>query len=227
MTKSKVYISSTFKDLESFRGLVIKEFESEFSESFELSRIMEYMYDNGKNVPFVEDCLNEVKESDVYLLILGNRVGTNVPNSDKTYTELEYETALKNGKRVFRFINKNFVQTDCDNIEKYNAFKLKLQGLPAHEYSDLQSFENKFLKCMSYLLQQPIGNSTNDRKFYILLATILGAIAIIASYITYSLTKESEYNILITLLIPLLFSCIILYVLKNIIFPTAMTTFKA
>lgn len=226
MLKNKVYISSTFRDLKPFRELIEKGIENEFSEVFELSKIMEHMYDTGKSVPFVDDCLEEVKESDVYLLILGDRVGSNPPNSDKTYTELEYETAIQNGKRVFRFVNKNFNPAECDNIEKYKTFKSKLEGLPSHEYSDLQTFENKFLKCMSYLLQQPLANGNNDRKFYYILAGILGLIALITTFITYAYTKDSAYNLAITALIPLLFSCIILYVLKNILFPTAMSTYK-
>lgn len=225
MSRSKVYISSTFKDLESYRKLIEDSIEREFSVAFELSKIMEHMFDDGNSTPFIEDCVDEVKQSDVYLLILGNRIGSVPPSSTKTYTEIEYETALQNEKRVFRFVNKNFKKEECDDVEKYNAFKSKLEGLPYHEFSDIQSFENKFLRCMSYLLQEP-RTKANDRKFYYILAAILGLITVVVTYVTYSITKDFEYALGITLLVPLLFSCIILYTLKNVLFPTALTTIK-
>lgn len=224
MAKRKVYLSSTFKDLEEYRALIIRKFEIEFSESFELCRIMEYMYDNGRSIPPLQECIEEVKQSDVYLLILGNRVGSIPPNSDKTYTEHEYEMALamKDEKYIFRFVNANFKEKECDDLSRYQKIKAKLSELRPQEFNNITTFENRFLTCMSVLLQQPL-KSLSQRKFYIILASIIGLIGIISSILTYEYTQ----NILMTALVPLLFSCIILFILKNILFPTTMSTFKS
>jgi hypothetical protein len=224
MEKRRVYLSSTFKDLEPYRALVIKKIESEFSESFELCRVMEYMYETGKSIPPIDECIQEVKESDIYLLILGNRVGSCPPNNpDKTYTELEYETALsmKDQKRIFRFVNTNFKKDDCDDQNKYQKLKSLLIELRPQEFKDLTTFENRFLTCMSVLLQQPV-KSLNQRKFYMVFSFVVGLIGIITTYITYTYTQD----IAITSLVPLLFICIILYILKDIFFPTTMSTSK-
>lgn len=223
MERRKVYLSSTFEDLEPYRELVIKKFESEFSESFELCRVMEYMYDNGRNIPAIDECIQEVKNSDIYLLILGNRIGSCPKDSDKTYTELEYEAALsmKNEKFIFRFINTNFKKEQCDNHEKYEKLKSMLTELRPYTFKDLTTFENRFLTCVSVLLQQPV-KSLNQRKFYITFSFIVVLIGIITTFITYNYTS----NFAITAVVPLLFSCIILYILKDILFPTTMSTSK-
>lgn len=227
MEKRKVYLSSTFKDLEPYRELVINKFESEFSESFELCRIMEYMYDNGRSIPPIDECIQEVKESDIYLLILGNRVGSYPKNFDKTYTELEYETALsmKNEKFIFRFINTDFKNAECDDVNKYQEIKSMLSDLRPHTFKDLTTFENRFLTCMSVLLQQPV-KSLNQRKFYIVFSSIITLIGLILTYIMYVSTIDYEHNIAVTSLVPLLFSCIVLYILKDILFPSTMSTSK-
>lgn len=45
-----------------------------------------------------------IDESDVYLLILGGRYGSIDPSSGKSYTHLEYEYAIKQGKPLFAVV---------------------------------------------------------------------------------------------------------------------------
>ena len=72
--KKTIYISSTFRDLKDYRANLIKLFQNELSKQFELSQIMEKMYDDGDFTPFSEDCTAAVDKSDIYLIILGNKV---------------------------------------------------------------------------------------------------------------------------------------------------------
>jgi len=225
LQKQKVYVSSTFKDLEEYRRMVINEFEGPFSREFELSQIMERMYDTGRNIPFVETCRQEVLDSDVYLLILGNRIGSYPPGSAKTYTEHEYDTALESGKLIFRFVNKNFNAAECDDEQRFRQFRERMNGLPVHEFTDQSSFENKLLRCLGYLAELSISN---QRRFYITLAVLVGLIgvaaALAAPYLLsgFSLVFISGF-VLLTLLI---FSCIALFALKYIIFPSTLSTLK-
>ena len=76
-----------------------------------------------------------IDESDVYMLILGGRYGSIEPNSDKSYTQLEYEYAIEKNIPVFTVILsdsfiaekisslglKNIIEQN--NPEKYKSFK--------------------------------------------------------------------------------------------------------
>ena len=73
MSKWKVYISSTFRDLKDFRAELISLFQNQLKNNFELCEIMERMFDDGTYTPFVNDCVEAVIESDIYIIILGNR----------------------------------------------------------------------------------------------------------------------------------------------------------
>lgn len=74
-----------------------------------------------------------IDESDIYVLILGGRYGSINPAEGKSYTHLEYEYALSQGKPAFAlvldddFINKkeqeNPELAEVVNKEKYEEFK--------------------------------------------------------------------------------------------------------
>lgn len=225
MSRLKVYISSTFRDLQDYRSMVIREFESTFSEDFELSRVMERMYDNGHSVPFVQDCEQQVRESDVYLLILGNRVGSRPPGSNRSYTEHEYDTALQSRKRIFRFVIRNFDRSQCDDPAEYSGFRERMAGLPVHEFTDLPSFENKLLRCLSYLMQ---SGGRGQRTFYTTLAVIVSLTGLVAAGIATYFLREMPRMVVagFAALILLTFSGIVLYVLRYILFPSSMSTLK-
>lgn len=80
-----------------------------------------------------------IKESDILMLILGGKYGSIEPRSGKSYTQLEYEFALKNGIPVFAVVlNEQYLankkslninlkvyehEVDSHNIDKYATFK--------------------------------------------------------------------------------------------------------
>lgn len=74
-----------------------------------------------------------IDESDIYILILGGRYGTINPSEGKSYTHLEYEYALSQGKPAFalvledEFISKKEKENpellELINREKYEEFK--------------------------------------------------------------------------------------------------------
>ncbi|MBJ6726813.1 DUF4062 domain-containing protein [Geomesophilobacter sediminis] len=73
-----------------------------------------------------------IDESDVYLLILGGRYGSIEPKSGKSYTQLEYEYALDQGKPAFACVinettvDKRALNLGClDLVERENPQKLK------------------------------------------------------------------------------------------------------
>lgn len=140
--KWKVYISSTFKDLKEFRTDLINLFQNQLKNSFELSDIMERMFDDGTYTPFVDDCVNAVLASDIYIIILGNKTGSFPPDEERTYTEIELDTALSNDKRVFCLRLEHFDENEIDNKVKHTALLNKFEGRPIHLFSDTLSLKN-------------------------------------------------------------------------------------
>ena len=78
-----------------------------------------------------------IEESDVFLLILGGRYGSIEPNTGKSYTQLEYEHALRLGKHVFACVIRDAAlearvkkhgtsAIERDNPEKLKEFKAKV-----------------------------------------------------------------------------------------------------
>lgn len=102
MGKYKVYISSTYRDLKNHRQQVIEFFRKKtIGEIFDLISMEGYVADNTE--PAIE-CLQDVAQCDIYILIIGNRYGYIPPNTSVnpaqlSITELEYRTAVSDPQK--------------------------------------------------------------------------------------------------------------------------------
>jgi hypothetical protein len=144
--KKTIYISSTFRDLKDYRADLIKLFQNELSKQFELSQIMEKMYDDGDFTPFSEDCTAAVGKSDIYLIILGNKVGSFPPNETRTYTEIELDFAILNQKKMFCFMVDPFDEKEISDKAKHDEIIGKFKGRPTHKFKNYSELENLLLK---------------------------------------------------------------------------------
>jgi len=94
MAKYKVYISSTYRDLKEHRKQVIDFFgKKTIKENFDLLSMEGYVADDIE--PAIE-CIDDVKDCNVYILILANRYGFIPPKNNPceiSVTEIEYDTA--------------------------------------------------------------------------------------------------------------------------------------
>lgn len=242
----KVYISSTFLDLEQYRTTLIREFEGTYASGFRLSTVMERMFQDGRDHrPILEICLDEVKESKIYFLIVDSRSGACPPGMDKTYTEYEYDTALadKNNKLIYRFVSKEIneekfgalQEKDQQKIKQFRE-RLRKEDQMINEFSDINSFKAEFQARMSYSVMYlfpggPISGRASNRRFYKVLAALVSGIGLIAtalsSYFLYStLSLSAGITALFALLLLLLFACIVVYILKDVWFPTSLSTLK-
>jgi Domain of unknown function (DUF4062) len=88
ITQPKIFISSTIVDMPSERKAALKAVEK--VGGFPL--MSEYTIE-AQSTDSLTACLEKVKESDIYVLILGGRYGWQ-PDSKESITELEYQTAL-------------------------------------------------------------------------------------------------------------------------------------
>ena len=101
MAKYKVYISSTYSDLKEYRQQVIDFFgKKTIKENFDLLSMEGYVADNMQ--PSLE-CVEDVKNCNIYILIIANRYGFIPPqnNLDEiSITEIEYNTALQDPQKT-------------------------------------------------------------------------------------------------------------------------------
>lgn len=88
--KTKIFISSTILDMPSERAAALKAVEAVGG-----IPLMSEKTFNAHNSDSVTACLNKVRESHLYILILGGKFGWQ-PEGVESITELEYQTAQEN-----------------------------------------------------------------------------------------------------------------------------------
>ncbi len=134
----KVYISSTYKDLTVYRNAIRDMFLSKgLQDEYTLVGMEGYVSENGKKA--IEVCLEDVREADIYILILAKRYGSIVEGTNISYTETEYNEAVtKAGNNP---LYKIFVFYSSEEIEKED-----FAAAPALENPALESFYAKALK---------------------------------------------------------------------------------
>lgn len=142
----QVFISSTFKDL-------IVERQAAVSAVLKLGHIpagMELFTANDKSQ--WETIKRWIDESDVYMLILGGRYGTVEPTSKLSYTELEYDYAVKTNKPLFAVVinsealEKKIREFGTDFSEKENPkelgfFKSKVLSNMSSFFDDIKDIK--------------------------------------------------------------------------------------
>ncbi|MDT3740781.1 MAG: DUF4062 domain-containing protein [Candidatus Kapabacteria bacterium] len=97
ISKLKVFISSTIKDLPSERKAALNAIENTGC-----IPIMSEFTIEAQNTDSITTCLNKVCESDIYVLILGGKYGWQ-PENCESITELEYKKALQCNLSIYVF----------------------------------------------------------------------------------------------------------------------------
>jgi phosphoserine phosphatase len=143
MSKPTVFLSSTYVDLSQTRGLVAR-----FIDSYGLEPIM---FEDGGiyfdwKKPIDVSCFDAVKQSSMYILIIGGRYGS--PTSDdkekgiKKYTSVtakEYETAKIEQIPIFIFIKQEVLiefQTYADNKTNEHIKYAQVDSVLIYEFID-------------------------------------------------------------------------------------------
>jgi hypothetical protein len=99
--KLQVFVSSTFSDLKKERQAAVEAILT----AGHIPAGMELFTAGDESQ--IEVIKQWIDESDVYLLILGARYGSIEPKTGKSYTHLEYEYALAQGKPLFACVIKD------------------------------------------------------------------------------------------------------------------------
>lgn len=189
MEKRKVYISSTFRDLNAIREFITRKIEDQnvLGEYYETTYIMEHMRDAGRDGSIQEQCLEALGKADVYILIIGNWYGSCPQGSDKSYTELEFleakkrrdikkyilHSSVKYNQLKLSELNQTCLNANIDieiNNKKVEAFKENSRVTSAIEFDSDEALKDKIVDCLIrdisvlYLEEKFASNSTIKSK---------------------------------------------------------------
>lgn len=134
----KICISSTFIDLIEYRSIALE--VCDILKAKQLA--MELMFSSNESP--LETSLNLVKESDIYVCIIGKRYGTVPSGYAESITHLEYKEAIKLNKPVYIFIISN-VKRDT---ELQNFIKEISEKHVYSEVSDKHDFRRELLNTL-------------------------------------------------------------------------------
>lgn len=174
MKKQKIYLSSTARDLKKYREHIRLLIDSTFFKGYDTSVIMEQMSDDGRNEKSVDTCLNQIADSDVYILILARSYGSlvNYNNAELSYTHHEYIKATevlkaKNNFWLFKMVfDESSPAADAElnsfnepNTKLYNDFKADVtEGNQCRTFTNLDSFKEKFKEILYEVTQTQLNN---------------------------------------------------------------------
>lgn len=169
MEKAKIFISSTYSDLENYRREVEATLKVLDSESIS----MEHFGISHKE-PF-EVCKDKIEQCDIFVGIYAFRYGYLPKGYKKSITHLEYEYAIKHKKPILCFLAKETIrddkeykrehcESDNDTIEALKWFKEKIREEKViREFGSLQELGKYFaIELGKYYLQLNKGELDID-----------------------------------------------------------------
>lgn len=113
------FICSTYTDLKNYREAVIKKI---YSQSGAINAQESF---GARDQKPLETCLEEVRKSNVFILIIGMKYGSVEKGVNKSFVELEYEEANKLGLPIFVYVIDENYPIPSINVERGpNAQKL-------------------------------------------------------------------------------------------------------
>jgi hypothetical protein len=158
-TKNQVFISSTYLDLKEERQSAVQA----ILKSGNIPAGMELFTANNKTQ--WETIKKWIKESDVYILILGGRYGTLESKSKISYTELEYDYAVQNEIPLFSIVisdeelrRRNSLDDNTlvekDNVDKFQMFREKVLSKTSSFFSDAKDIRLAILESLPEIIKE-------------------------------------------------------------------------
>ncbi len=159
----KVFISSTYQDLVPYRQKVNEAIQR-------LQQVVVGMewFGSDPDTP-IETCIRRVKESSIFILLVGFRYGSISKEFDKSITQIEYETAIAANIPTLVYIIDDtqpvsLQYVDFENRDRLNEFKKKLKS--NHVTSTFTTPDDLGLKVLSDL-QRELKKAENAKTINI------------------------------------------------------------
>lgn len=126
MAKPRIFLSSTFYDLKQVRAELDMFIENL---GYEPVRNEEGDIPYGKDDALEEYCYKEIKNIDILVSIVGGRFGSESKRSNSSISQIEVKHALKEGKQIYVFIDKNV-------LAEYETYLLNKEATIKYKYVD-------------------------------------------------------------------------------------------
>lgn len=110
LTPFRVFVSSTYEDMSNYRQIVI----DTLNNLEVIPRGMEQFVSSPEKS--LDVCLSEVRRCQLFIALVAMRYGSVDEETGKSYSELEYDEALKNGIPVLAFV---IDENECPVLPKY------------------------------------------------------------------------------------------------------------
>src|SRR5947209_15106936 len=115
MSRTKIFVSSTFFDLAQVRD----DIRTTITELGHEALLNEYpSFPVNPSIDTIENCKKAVRSSDFFVLIIGGRRGSLDPVSGKSITNVEYDAALQSGIDCFIFVNEQMMRSEERRVGK-------------------------------------------------------------------------------------------------------------
>lgn len=154
VTKPKIFISSTIADLPSERKAVLQAVEKAGGISIMSEFTMEAVSKDS-----VTACIDNVRSSDIYVLVLGGRYGWQ-PDGKESITELEYKAAFEKKLPIIVFnttYTKEALQKEFEGKVEANFFRKTV--------SDAFELETEMLKSLKSEIETKQNEYFNKTEF--------------------------------------------------------------
>jgi len=132
MAAPRVFVSSTFYDLHQVRNDI---------EAFLKSIGYDPIMNERGSIPYTQtssleqDCYEEVAHSDILVCVIGGKYGTSSIDPDRSITMKELDTAIKERKLVYIYIDKNvFAENQTYEHNKGKIEPFHADNIKVHEY---------------------------------------------------------------------------------------------
>lgn len=126
MAKPRIFLSSTFYDLKQVRADIDIFIENL---GYDPVRNEEGDIPYSKDDALEEYCYKEIKNIDILISIIGGRFGSESKRSTSSISQIEVKTALKEGKQIYIFIEKNV-------LAEYETYLLNKENDTKFRYVD-------------------------------------------------------------------------------------------
>lgn len=156
---TKVFVSSTYRDLIPYRQKV-----NEAIQRLQQTMIGMELFGSESETP-LELCKKRVKESSLFVLIVGFRYGSTLEDVGKSITQIEYETAVSAEIPTLVYIIDDdqpisLQHVDFEQLDKLNDFKSLLKS--RHVVSTFTTPEDLGIKVLADI-QRELNNATNGK----------------------------------------------------------------
>lgn len=175
----RIFVSSTYEDMIPYREAV-----SDALTSIEHLPVGMEQFVSTPDRP-LDVCLTDVRRCQLYIVLVGMRYGSIDNETGKSYTELEYEEALKNNIPVLAFvINENecailpkFVDTG-ESAEKLKRFKKRLDEQMTSRFTSVENLKELVVRSVEAQVKRTEdakkaeASSTTSQEDYIVGANL-------------------------------------------------------